>query len=149
MIDLTIEPIDTQRILASAAADDCGATVLFLGTTRRKTDLRVTQSLAYTAYESMAAAQMTRLETLARDRWPIHQCVLVHRLGDVPVGEASVAIAVSSPHRRDAFEAASWLIDALKKLVPVWKKEIWEDGSSAWVHPGASPPSKADRTLES
>ncbi len=68
-------------------------------------------------------------------QWPLVGCALVHRLGEVGLGEASVAVAVSSPHRRDAFAAAEWLMDRLKQEVPIWKQEHWADGSSEWVHP--------------
>ena len=79
---------------------------------------------------------MAELEAEARRRWPLVGCAIVHRVGRVAVGEASVAIAVSSPHREDAFAAGKWLIDTLKQVVPIWKKENWADGSSQWVHPG-------------
>lgn len=136
MIELTKYPIDTSKILAAVASPDAGATVLFLGTTRRTTDHLTTELLTYTAYEPMARAQMAQLEVEARRRWPLQHCVLVHRLGEVAIGEASVAVAVSSGHRRAAFEAASWLIDILKETVPVWKREHWNTGRAAWVHPG-------------
>ena len=74
-------------------------------------------------------------------QWPLVQCAMVHRIGPVGLGEASVAIAVSAAHRREAFEAGQWLIDTLKETVPIWKKENWADGSSEWVHPlPPSPP---------
>ncbi len=142
MVELTDQPLDTSQILAQMGSPTCGATVLFLGTTRRITDAKETQMLTYSAYAPMARHQMERLERQARSRWPVEKCILVHRLGEVPVGEASVAVAVATPHRRDAFEAANWLIDALKQLVPVWKKEHWSSGGQEWVHPGLSPAAK-------
>jgi len=145
MIELTTKTIETQSILDSLRSEDCGATVLFLGTTRRLTDARLTETLTYTAYEEMARQQLSRLRDQALARWSIKRCVLVHRLGEVPVGEASVAVAVASPHRRDAFEAAQWLIDTLKQVVPVWKKEHWKDQAPQWVHPGLD--STAKKTL--
>ena len=84
----------------------------------------------------MAREKLAELEETARQRWPICRCVLVHRLGHLAVGEASVAVAVSTPHRRDAFEAAQWLLDTLKETVPIWKRENWADGTRQWVHPG-------------
>lgn len=87
-------------------------------------------------------AKLEELEAEARRRWPIMEVTIVHRLGHLELGEASVAIAVSSPHRQDAFEAGTWLIDKLKECVPIWKQENWADGTSQWVHPGVEPPEK-------
>ncbi len=136
MIQLTDEPIIPADVLASVQADDAGAIVLFLGTTRRETDGRPTGSLDYEAYPEMARLKLAELEGEARRRWPIISCAIVHRLGHLEIGEASVAIAVSSPHRDGAFAAGQWLIDTLKQVVPIWKRENWADGESQWVHPG-------------
>jgi molybdopterin synthase catalytic subunit len=100
------------------------------------TDGRQTVALDYEAYEDMAQRRLSELETEARQRWPVIECIVVHRLGHVPIGEASVAIAVSTPHRGDAFAACQWLIDSLKRDVPIWKREQWADGTTEWVHPG-------------
>ena len=136
MVSLITEPIDTAAVLDCVASHRAGAVVLFLGTTRELTGERRTESLDYECYPEMAQKQMAELETEARRKWPIVECAIVHRLGHLGLGEASVAIAVSSPHRRDAFEAGQWLIDRLKEVVPIWKKENWADGTSEWVHPG-------------
>ncbi len=109
--------------------------MLFIGTTRRDADGRQTESLAYECYEPMALEALRRLEQTARERWPIGECSMVHRIGDVPVGQVSVAIAVSAPHRREAFEAGQWLIDSLKQSVPIWKQERYADGTVEWQHP--------------
>lgn len=135
MIQLTHQPIDTQEVLRQAGSHLAGAIVLFLGTTREVTGQRRTLWLDYECYREMAERKLAELETAARDRWPLTGCVLVHRLGRVDLGEASVAVAVSSPHRRQAFEAGQWLIDTLKESVPIWKQEHWADGGSEWVHP--------------
>lgn len=132
----TSGPIDVAAVLQSVQSPLAGATVLFLGTTREVTVDRRTESLDYEAYGDMAEKKMAELEAEARQRWPLVGCAIVHRVGHVAVGEASVAIAVSSPHRADAFAAGKWLIDTLKQVVPIWKKENWADGSSQWVHPG-------------
>ena len=137
MIELTDRPIDCDRILDEVASPLAGAVVLFLGTTRELTDGQRTAWLDYECYAQMAQAKMAELEAEARRRWPVVGCVIVHRLGRVDVGQASVAVAVSTPHRAAAFEAGQWLIDTLKEVVPIWKKENWIDGSSQWVHPGA------------
>ena len=136
MAELTHEPIDTQRLLATATTPETGATLLFLGTTRQWTRGRETQWLEYEALEEMALAKLRQLELEARKQWPLVTCQITHRLGRVDLGEASVAIVVSSPHRHDAFVAGEWLIDTLKQVVPIWKQEHWSDGSTEWVHPG-------------
>jgi molybdopterin synthase catalytic subunit len=123
-------------LLERAASPAAGAIVLFLGTTRKVTDGRQTVALDYEAYRVMAEQKLAELEAAARERWPLVECLIEHRLGRVPAGEASVAIAVSAPHRREAFAAGEWLIDTLKKEVPIWKREQWSDGTTEWVHPG-------------
>ena len=136
MIRLTDKLIDTDEVLRSVASAQAGAAVLFLGTTRQFTGERQTASLDYECYPEMAEKKMAELEAEARRRWPIVECAIVHHLGHLPLGEASVAIAVSTAHRGDAFAAAQWLIDTLKEVVPIWKKENWSDGTTEWVHPG-------------
>src|SRR5215831_4391920 len=136
MIYLTNEPIDTAALVDRIRHPEAGAVVLFLGTTRELTAGRQTVALDYEAYNEMAERQLADLEAEARRRWPVIECNIVHRLGRVPPAEASVAIAVSTPHRRDAFEAGQWLIDSLKHDVPIWKREQWSDGTQEWVHPG-------------
>jgi molybdopterin synthase catalytic subunit len=138
MIELTNEPINTGTLLERACDPRAGAVVLFLGTTRELTDGRQTVELVYEDYNSMAEQKLAELEAEACGRWPIVECLIVHRLGSVPVGEASVAIVVSTPHRADAFAAGEWLIDTLKREVPVWKREQYADGTQEWVHPGVS-----------
>jgi molybdopterin synthase catalytic subunit len=140
MIELVTEPIDTQAVLAQVASPEAGAVVLFLGTTRQFTAGRETASLDYECYHDMALAKLAELEAEARSKWPLSHCAVVHRTGHVAIGEASVAVAVSSAHRGIAFEAGQWLIDRLKEVVPIWKKENWADGTSQWVHPGLEVP---------
>jgi molybdopterin synthase catalytic subunit len=136
MIRLTDKPIVPAELLADVQSDSAGAIVLFLGTTRRQTDGRPTASLDYEAYPEMAQLKLKELENEARRQWPLVGCSIVHRLGHVEIGEASVAIAISSEHRDAAFAAGQWLIDTLKQIVPIWKRENWADGESQWVHPG-------------
>jgi len=135
MPELTQAPLDTAPLLSSAQSSQAGAVVLFLGVTRQHTDGRETIELHYDAYEKMAIKELTALETEARQRWQLVECTIVHRLGCVPLGEASVAIVTASPHRHAAFAAGEWLIDTLKERVPIWKKEHWADGTTEWVHP--------------
>lgn len=144
MIRLTHDPIDPAAVLAQVASTQAGAVVLFLGTTREFTAGRRTATLDYEAYGEMAERELAELERRARADWPLVECSIVHRLGRVELGEASVAIAVSSPHRDAAFAAGKWLIDALKQVVPIWKRETWADGSTEWVHPGAMAPESPD-----
>jgi molybdopterin synthase catalytic subunit len=136
MIALTTDPIDAAAVLASVASTDAGAVLLFLGTTRSSTHGRQTSSLDYDCYPQMAEKKLAELETQARSRWPLIGCSIVHRLGHLELGQASIAIAVSAPHRADAFAAGQWLIDTIKQDVPIWKRENWADGVSEWVHPG-------------
>ena len=139
MIELTTTPIDSNKALAAVTSPNCGAVVLFLGTTRKWTAEneanKETIELAYECYEEMAMKELAKLEGLARAKWPIEHCVIIHRLGIVPLAEASVLVAVSCPHRNAAFEAAKFLIDTLKEHVPIWKKDIGPNGQSDWVHP--------------
>lgn len=136
MVALTNEPIDAAALLERVQSPLAGAVVFFLGTTREMTGGRRTESLDYECYPEMAAKKLAELEAEAHQRWQLVDCAIVHRLGHLSIGEASVAIAVSSAHRQVAFEAGQWLIDTLKQSVPIWKKENWADGSTEWVHPG-------------
>lgn len=145
MIQLTNEPLDTTSILQSVESDAAGAVVLFVGTTRGVTDGRGTASLDYECYPEMAEKKLAELEQAARDRWPVLECAIVHRLGHLEVREASVAVAVSTAHRGAAFECGKWLIDTIKEEVPIWKQENWTSGESEWVHPGVeSPPTQKE-----
>jgi molybdopterin synthase catalytic subunit len=136
LIELTEKSIDVSALLQMVQRPEAGAVVLFLGTTRQFTRGRETERLRYEAYRGMAVKELERLRDEAFARWPLAACCIVHRLGEAPLAEASVAIAVSSPHRADAFAAGEWLIDELKQRVPIWKQEHWADGSVEWVHPG-------------
>jgi len=138
MISLTDQSIDLSALVQQASQPAAGAVVAFVGITRQFTAGKQTLQLRYEAYQSMAQAKLAELEAAARQRWQLVECLLVHRLGEVPVSEASIAVVVSSPHRRVAFEAAEWLIDRLKQDVPIWKQEQFRDGTTEWVHPGAS-----------
>jgi molybdopterin synthase catalytic subunit len=137
MIRLTTEPIDYHALTEQVRRPGCGAVVTFLGTVRDLTGDRVTTALDYEAYPGMAEKKMAEIEQDTRRRWPVGELALVHRLGHLEVGDVSVAVAVSCPHRAEAFEACRHAIDRLKELVPIWKKENWQDGTSEWVHPGS------------
>jgi molybdopterin synthase catalytic subunit len=139
MIQITSLPIDTSDLTERVRSPRAGAVCTFLGTVRELTGDRRTVSLRYEAYAEMAEKKLADLEREARARWPVIELALVHRVGDLELGDVSVAIAVSCPHRAEAFEACRWLIDTLKETVPIWKKESWDDGQEEWVHPGLGP----------
>lgn len=135
MIRLTREPIDYHALTEQVRRADCGAVALFLGTVREVTEGRVTTALDYEAYPGMAEKKLGQIEAETRERWPIGDIALIHRLGHLDLGDISVAVAVSCPHRAAAFEACRYAIDRLKQIVPIWKKENWADGTTEWVHP--------------
>ena len=126
---IVLETIATQRIADSLKAPEDGATVIFEGIVRNNTRGRRTLYLDYEAYKSMAINEMERLAQTAIEQFKIRDIRLVHRLGRLQVGETSVLIVVVSAHRGAAFEACRWTIDTLKKTVPIWKKEYFEDGA--------------------
>ncbi len=148
MITLTRDRIDTAALLEQVNSPQAGAVVLFLGTVRGVTGGRRTVALDYECYPEMAEKKLAELEAEARRRWPVVECAIVHRLGHLELGEASVAVAVSTPHRQDAFEAGQWLIDTLKEVVPIWKQENWADGTTEWVHPGVEKAESGKRKAE-
>lgn len=141
---LVHDRIDTAVVLADVAREAAGANVLFVGTTRGRTGDIVTRSLDYEAHAPLAEAQLRGLAEEAIRAFGLSACAVVHRLGTVPVGEASVAVAVSAPHRREAFAAAEWLMERIKQVVPIWKREEAADGTRAWVHPDAMPAVECD-----
>ncbi|HEV3298948.1 MAG TPA: molybdenum cofactor biosynthesis protein MoaE [Planctomycetaceae bacterium] len=133
---LSEEPIDFAALTESVRSTDSGAVVLFLGTVREMTNGRRTTALEYEAFGPMAESKLAEIEAEAGRRWKLDRVAIAHRLGRLELGEVSVAVAVSSPHRAEAFEAARYMIDTLKATVPIWKKENWHDGTTEWVHPG-------------
>ena len=132
-VHIGTDTLRAEEALAFVTDDAAGGIALFAGTTRRITDDRETVELQYDAYEEMALSEMKKLATHALVRWPLRSVYLAHRLGRVPSGEVSVLIAVSSPHRAEAFEACRSLIDSVKRQVPIWKKEQYADGGEEWV----------------
>ena len=138
MIRLTQERIDYFALTESVRRGNCGAVVTFLGTVRDLTGDQVTVALDYEAYGPMAEKKMAEIEADTRGRWPVGEMALIHRMGHLEVGDVRVAVAVSCPHRDQAFEACRHAIDRLKELVPIWKKENWADGRTEWVHPHQS-----------
>jgi molybdopterin converting factor subunit 1 len=135
--------IETQEILSGLKRGEDGAVLVFEGVVRNQTRGRKTLYLDYEAYEEMALSQMEALAAQALQQFQVHDVALVHRLGRLEIGETSVLIAVASAHRASAFEACRWLIDTLKRTVPIWKKEYFEDGA-VWAD-GESFPAEIPR----
>lgn len=138
IIYITNTPIQYERITSQLHDTRAGGINIFIGTTRQWTDTRETVQLAYDCYEPMALKEMHRIADLAIEQWPICQLTLIHRVGTVPAGEASVFVGVATPHRKEAFAAARFLIDTLKEEVPIWKREHYADGTEEWIQGGSS-----------
>lgn len=132
MTHLIRSAISVESLLAEVQSPDRGGTCVFLGTVRRDGDVT---GIDYSAYDEMALAEITRILDEARERWPEARVALQHRLGLIPAGEASIAIAAAAPHRDEAFAACRYVIEAVKKRLPIWKKELHVDGSATWVDP--------------
>jgi molybdopterin synthase catalytic subunit len=130
--NITAEPINISAVVDSVKAPGAGAIDVFIGTTRDHSQGRKVIGLEYEAYVPMALKSMTELENQSRQRWNLHDINIVHRIGKVAVGEPSIVIAVSSAHRDEAFKACRFLIDQLKMVVPIWKREYYADGSVEW-----------------
>ena len=128
LITLTREPIEAENLVAAAKRGEDGAVVIFDGIVRNNSRGRKTLHLDYEAYEEMALKQMDQLAAQAREQFRVRQITVVHRLGRLEVGETSVLVIVASAHRAAAFDACRWIIDTLKKTVPIWKKETFVDG---------------------
>lgn len=140
-LELTDEPISADRVLRAVADPRAGAVLLFLGVVRDNARGRRVNHLIYEAYEALARRELAKIAAAVTARWPVTGLAIVHRTGRLGVGEPSVAVAVSAPHRGEAFEAGRYTIDTLKQTVPIWKKEVWE-GGAGWVgveRPAAAP----------
>jgi molybdopterin synthase catalytic subunit len=134
---VTSEPLDGERLMEAVRRDESGAVVLFSGVARDHSEGRRVRALEYDAYPSMAEKKLREVADEVRARWPITGIGVLHRTGRLAIGETSLLVAVSAAHRREAFEACHYAVDRIKQIVPIWKKEIWEDGDGAWVggHP--------------
>jgi len=136
LIQLTREPIDEQALLAAVSDPTCGAVMSFSGTVRNHHLSRRVNKLAYEAYIPMAMGELERVVEAVKRKWPeIRGVQIIHRFGEMQVGESSIFLTVAAPHRAEAFEALRHLIDRIKRDVPIWKKEFYEDGASDWLHP--------------
>lgn len=136
LFDITREPLVTDDLVNAVLVGSIGAIVTFTGTVRDNNEGRKVVALEYEAYDEMAVAEMARIGSEMAAKWDLHGIAIRHRVGRLAIGEASVVIAASSPHRREAFEACSEALDLLKARVPIWKKEYFEDGEH-WVGIGA------------
>jgi molybdopterin synthase catalytic subunit len=130
---LTRSPISPDALLASVASPACGGTCVFLGTVRDAPEDGAVTGIEYSAYEEMAEVELGRILDEARDRWPGARVALLHRIGLIPVREASIVIAAAAPHRAQAFDACRYVIEQVKQRLPMWKKEHRSDGSTTWV----------------
>jgi molybdopterin synthase catalytic subunit len=142
MFKIVEGPIDEIALEDEVRTDADGAVIVFRGVARRHSRGRDVVHLEYEAYPEMAEKVMAQIGDEIIEKWPISRVAIVHRTGVLEIGQASVVIAISAPHRGEAFEAAQYAIDRLKQIVPIWKKEIWSDGSQ-WIgweneaHPSA------------
>jgi molybdopterin synthase catalytic subunit len=129
-------PIDEIALEDEVRTDADGAVIVFRGVARRLSRGRDVVHLEYEAYPEMAEKVMAQIGDEIKGRWPISRVAIVHRTGVLEIGQASVVIAISAPHRGEAFAAAQYAIDRLKQIVPIWKKEVWSDGSQwiGWEH---------------
>jgi len=129
---VTPHPIDVLGLLTTVAGSELGGTAVFVGSVRRGDGDGPVEAIEYSAYEDMLEAEFSKIMAETAAQWPGSRVAGMHRVGRVPVGESSVAIAAAAPHRADAFAACRYAIEQAKKRLPVWKKEIFEDGSAAW-----------------
>ena len=132
MFAITRDPLDPQPLVEAVRKDESGAVALFYGVVRNHNMGRSVQYLEYDAYESMAVKKLREVADEVCAKFPVTGIAALHRIGRLEIGETSLLVAVSSPHRKEAFEACHYAVDRIKETVPVWKKEVWEDGSE-WI----------------
>jgi molybdopterin synthase catalytic subunit len=132
VFEIVDTPLSVDALVKAVAQDTSGAVASFLGVVRGYARGRKVSYLEYDAYREMAVAKMRQIGEEIRARWPVDGVAMTHRVGRLGIGEASVAIAVSSPHRQEALQACAYAIERLKEIVPIWKKEVWADGAE-WI----------------
>jgi molybdopterin synthase catalytic subunit len=135
MIRLTTDKIDYVPLVEDARSHAAGAVVLFLGTVRDFSEGRDVGSLDYDAYPEMAEKKLREVVALAREKWPLSHAAVTHRHGHLELGDIAVAVVTAGVHRAEAFAAGQWIMDTIKEVVPIWKRENWVDGTTDWVHP--------------
>ncbi|MBI3988381.1 MAG: molybdenum cofactor biosynthesis protein MoaE [candidate division NC10 bacterium] len=131
-IEVTETPLFLDPLLKAVSRPSCGAVAFFVGIVREPSRGRNVLYLAYEAYQEMAEDKMREIAEAIKARWPVEEVAIVHRMGRLEIGEASVIVAVSAPHRREALEACAYGIERVKEIVPIWKKEVWEGGEE-WI----------------
>ncbi|HJU68103.1 MAG TPA: molybdenum cofactor biosynthesis protein MoaE [Gemmatimonadaceae bacterium] len=135
---IVVTPLDPSAVLAEIAGVANGASLLFVGTVRDVNDGRAVSGIEYTTYQSMAVRELEGIVAEAASRFGTSDVVVEHRVGQLTLGEASVVIGVAHPHRAEAYEASRFIIEELKRRVPIWKREEYVDGSREWVDPTAT-----------
>jgi molybdopterin synthase catalytic subunit len=135
MFKITSDEIELGDVVRAVEAGDAGAIVHFLGVVRNNTEGREVSYLEYEAYPPMAEKKMAEIAQEIHEKWGLDRVAMIHRVGRLEIGEVSVAVAVASPHRREAFEACHYAMNRLKQIVPIWKREVWTDGEEEWVKP--------------
>ena len=135
MFKITSEEIELGDVIRAVEAGDAGAIVHFLGVVRNNTEGREVSYLEYEAYPPMAEKKMAEIAQEIQEKWGLDRVAMIHRIGRLEIGEVSVAVAVASPHRKEAFEACHYAMNRLKQIVPIWKREVWADGEEEWVKP--------------
>ena len=136
MVELHHKPLDVRRAIDHVSDKSVGGIDVFIGTVRDSTRGKKVVALEFEAYEKMALKEMEKIASEAQKKWPVENIIIHHRYGTLAVGDAAVIIAVSTPHRKESFEACQFIINTLKESAPIWKKEIFSDGEE-WVsaHP--------------
>ena len=142
MMYVTRHPLSIDQLVARVSSPACGGTCVFLGTVRNGAAEEGVSAIEYSAYEEMVEVEFGRLVADAAARWPDARIAVQHRLGTIPAGDASIGIAAAAPHRAEAFEACRFVIEEVKRRIPVWKKELRLDGTEIWVDPSGRPSSK-------
>ena len=135
MFKITSDEIELGDVIRAVEAGDAGAIVHFLGVVRNNTEGREVSYLEYEAYPPMAEKKMAEIAQEIYEKWGLNRIAMIHRVGRLEIGEVSVAVAVASPHRKEAFEACHYAMNRLKQIVPIWKREVWADGAEEWVKP--------------
>jgi molybdopterin synthase catalytic subunit len=142
MTYLTRQRLSIDQLVADVSSPERGGTCVFLGTVRNGAEEQGVEAIEYSAYEEMVEVEFGRLVADAAARWPDARIAVRHRLGTIPAGEASIGIAAAAPHRAQAFDACRFVIEEVKRRIPVWKKELRLDGTEIWVDPSGHPTSK-------
>ncbi|MFN3560640.1 MAG: molybdenum cofactor biosynthesis protein MoaE [Chloroherpetonaceae bacterium] len=132
MITISDKPLDVQSVIEAVQTHEAGAINVFIGTVRNQTAQKNVVGLDYEAFETMAIKKMHEIAEEAKAKFPVLKVAIAHRVGKLKLGEIAVVIAVATPHRAESFAACKFIIDTLKEVVPIWKKEIFEDGD-VWV----------------